>query len=98
MPYHLLTVERVERSPVGVRVLPRILLRRLPDRRPDSTVVIRLPDGTVRGRFAPMFCVATGSDGDGYAIATDPVNPELSLTIAGLDAAEVPAGTEVWLS
>ena len=98
MPYHLLTVERVERSPVGVRVLPRVLLRRLPDRRPDAAVVIRLPDGTVRGRFAGMFCVDTGVDGDRHVMATDPVNPELSLTIAGLDAADVPTGTEVWLS
>lgn len=97
MPTHLLTIERVQRSPVGVRVEPRVLLRRLPDRRPGAAIELRLPDGTVRVPVVGMFCVDTGTDGDHHFIATDPVNPELSLTIAGMDVADVPAGTEVWL-
>lgn len=104
MSYHLVTVESIEQTAHGLRVVPRIPVQRLASDRPDSTVPmsgdpleLRLPDGTVRPASVALFGIDAWSDGDAYYIDTDPDDPELSLTIALPAPDDLPAGTEVWL-
>jgi hypothetical protein len=102
--YHLLTVDHAHDIGEGVQIAPVVRLKRLVQDAPKAThpmkgdlVELRLPDG--QNRQATI--IALGLDGwmkDGhFYTASNPKDPELTLSLRDLSPGDLPAGTEVWL-
>lgn len=104
MQVYLLTVEGIADSYKGTfRLTPRVLLHRL-DRNiimplPGDPLELRLPNGRILQACVAIFGIDAWRDAEGnLLIDTDPANPELSLTITGVELSDIPPGTEIWLS
>lgn len=105
MAYHLLTVDHSHAVGGGVQLAPTVRLQRLvEDGPPGSTmpmrgdpVRLRLPDGETR----QATILAFGLDGcqkDGYFYtASNPQDPQMTLSLRDLSAVDLPTDTEVWL-
>jgi hypothetical protein len=104
LAYHLLTVDHSHVIGGGVQVAPVVRLQRLVEDGPEEThpmtgdlVELRLPDGQTR----QAAIIGLGLDGwkkDGhFYTASNPQDPELTLTLQDLTPDDLPAGTEVWL-
>jgi hypothetical protein len=104
MAYHLLTVDHSHVIGNGVQIAPVVRLKRLVDDGPreihpmkGDLVELRLPDGQTR----QATIISLGLDGwkkDGrFYTASNPKDPELTLSLRDLSPADPPAGTEVWL-
>ena len=105
MPYHLVTVDHVHPTGLGLPVAPAVPLWRLVAESARSAAPMR---GTVWSCVCPMAESDTrrsgqfGIDGwqhDGqFYTASNPQDPEFTLAVAGdLHSEDVPAGTEIWL-
>lgn len=103
MQVYLLTVEGIADSYEGkFRLTPRVPLRSLAGNiimpMPDDPLELRLPNGhTLQARVA-SFGIDAWRDAEGnFLINTDPANPELSLTVTGVELPDILPGTEIWL-
>ena len=104
MQVYLLTFEGIADSYEGkFRLTPRVLLRSLASNiimpMPDDPLELRLPNGrTLQARVAG-FGIDAWRDAEGnFLIDTNPANPELSLTVTGVELPDILPGTEIWLS
>jgi hypothetical protein len=106
MSTYLVTVERTQRMGSVLQVLPRIRLKELVAREPGIMMAmpgdglwLRLPDGSSRTAVVGLFGIEAWASEGGLVTSSDPADPEVTLSIAGdLQPAEVPAGTQVWLT
>jgi hypothetical protein len=98
------TISDLAKSTHGWRVLPPVRLRDIDY--PDGARVtmrgdaleVRRPDGSVLAGTVGMWGVAAYQDDDGnVVIATDPQDPEVSVTIAGIEPEELLPGSHVWV-
>jgi hypothetical protein len=105
MATHLLTVTSAEGDSHGLRLSPGIRLSQTKDRpaigqmTQGARLELRRPDGTRLRTVLVTYGIAVlrGDDGALYTYE-DPADAEIRLTLPGdVPAAEVPAGTEVWL-
>ncbi len=104
MPFYLLTVEGSRRYGSELQVMPAIRVKDLVERAPDlmtpmpgDALQLRLPDGTRLPAAVAHFGVEAWERDGKIEIHGDPADPVLTLTIAGLESDDLPAGTEVWL-
>lgn len=104
--YHLVTVESVDATGLGLKVKPTIRIKDLISRSDnqvmpmkDDPLELRTPDGKVRIAAVGKFGIDCWQDEHGRLVtASDPADPHLTLSIGGgVDESEVPAGTEVWI-
>ena len=104
MQVYLLTVEGIAESYEGkFRLTPRVLLQSLARNiimpMPGDPLELRLPHGRLLQASVAGFGIDAWRDAEGnLLIDTDPANPELSLTITGVELADILPGTEIWLS
>ncbi len=106
MSTYLVTVERAQRMGSVLQVLPRIRLAELATREPDLMMPmpgdglwLRFPDGSSRTALVGLFGIEAWQGPGGLVTSSDPRDPEVTLSIAGdLQPAEVPSGTQVWLT
>lgn len=105
MAYHLLTVDHSHVVGEGVQIAPTVRLQRLMQDAPPGVmapmggdpVELRLPDGQARQASIRGFGV-DGWEEDGYFYtASNPQDPQMTLSLLDLSPADLPAGTEVWL-
>jgi hypothetical protein len=105
MACHLLTVESVQSRGTGLRIMPPVRMRGLIERAPGMAmpmpgdpVELRLPGGQTRHATVASFGVESWLR-DGELVTTaDPADPACTLSLAGdIGAADLPAGTEVWI-
>lgn len=62
-----------------------------------GAVELRLPDGQIRRAAIRLFGI-DGWQKDGYFYtASNPADPELTLSLQDVEPADVPVGTQVWL-
>ncbi|GCE09152.1 hypothetical protein [Dictyobacter aurantiacus] len=103
MQVYLLTVEGIADANEGrFRLTPRVLLRNLPNTiiipMPEDPLELRLPDERLLQARVASFGIDAWRDAEGnLLIDTDPANPELSLTITGIEWSDILPGTEIWL-
>ncbi len=100
----MVTIQGLEASRLGWRAVPPVRLRDLgyPDdcriTMPGDALLVRRPDGSVLAGTVGMWGVDAWRDADGNLMITcDPDDPEVSVTIAGIDEADLLAGSEVWI-
>ena len=104
MQVYLLTVEGIADSYEGkFRLTPRVLLRSLASNiimpMPDDPLELHLPDGRILQARVVSFGIDAWRDAEGnFFMNTDPANPELSLTVTGVELPDILLGTEIWLS
>lgn len=105
MAYHLLTVDHSHAVGRGVQLAPTVRLHRLVEDGPPGSMApfrgdpvrLRLPDGQARQATILAFGV-DGWQKDGYFYtASDPQDPQMTLSLRDLSPVDLPAGTEVWL-
>ena len=101
---HMVTIEGLEASTRGWRAVPPVPLRGLgyPDgcrvTMPGDALRVLRPDGSVLAGTVGMWGVDAWRDETGNLVmACDPADPEVSVTIADIDAAELVPGSEVWV-
>lgn len=60
-------------------------------------VELRMPDGTRRPSAIALFGIDGWKKGDHFYTASNPADPQLTLTIAEQEPGNLPSMTQVWL-
>ena len=104
MAYHLLTVDHGHAVGGGVQLAPTVRLHRLVTDAPGAMCPVRgdpvklqLPDGSVRMAAILHFGIDGWQDDGHFCMASDPADPQFTLSIQDAGPADLPAGTQVWL-
>ncbi len=100
----MVTISGLEESTLGWRAVPPVRLAGLNYpagcrvTMAGDALEVRRPDGSILAGTVAMCGVDAWKDEEGnFFITCDPSDPEVSVTITGIDEADLVPGSEVWI-